>query len=268
MKKNAFNWLAVVGFLGCFAVLGQNVTENSWQDAIPYEPDYENWTKEEVRAYNQRYKAALEARARELGLLKRRDRGFKKLTPERQVERGNAMAKRIPGTSITYHSGTLGTAGLNSQMVGNQFNTALNPASTAILPIEVSGSITMVTFDLAAASGNVFLSFYHQLAGTTAAQITSMSIPAATGLNTHTISTTANAYSGGTFLGGIWQFTGAPGDTPAVATGTILGQGFHGISINDGGVGSMFVTFSALNAAFSATGNLATPVELMNFKVE
>ncbi len=265
MKRSAAIVLTLGFFFGGVMVIAQ-ASGNNWQDAIPYEPDYENWTKDEVRAYNQQYKAALEARARELGLITKRDRSFKPLTPERRVEDNKATAKRIPGTSITYHSGTLGTAGLNGQMVGNQFNNALNPAGTAIFPIEASGSITMVTFDLIGASGSVFLSFYHQLMGTSAAQITSMNISAVTGLNTHTINTTANTYSGGTFLGGIWQFTGSA--TPAVATGSVLGQGFHGISINDGTVGNSFLVFTNLNAAFSASGNLATPVELINFKVE
>ena len=268
-----------VGMAFCFLFLAYGITCKlqaqspgtgevyAWWEEFPYQPD-PNLTKEERRAYNRAYKAAVEARLRELGLTKTQPASQKVVT-ERRENNDKTIAKRVPGTSITYHSGALSAGGTTSQMLGNQFNSALNQPGTGIFPIEASGSVTMATFDMiAVAGGAAFFSMYHQLMGTTAPQITSvLHSGLAAGLNTITINpvSTSNAYTGGTFLAGIWRIAG---DTPAIATGTVMGQGFHAIDINDGMPGNMFAVIPNMNAAFAVTGNLTTPVELMNFKVE
>ncbi|MCG8459405.1 MAG: hypothetical protein MI919_24270, partial [Holophagales bacterium] len=155
-------------------------------------------------------------------------------------------AVKVAGSNITYDSGTVfGFGGIASQMVGNRFDSALNTAGTAIQPVETTGSITMITFNMVNTFfGSVVWSLYSNVMGTTAPQVTSMARPGImTGLNTLAVMspTTANAYANGTFLAGIWQFdptmTGL-----ALDTGTTGGQGFHGISLNDGAMGSMLAT--------------------------
>jgi len=225
-------------------------------------------TREERRAA----KYALQQVRGEWGIT---DQGDKPV--RRSTTRGETAAL-VGGTSITYDTGTVtGTAGVDMQMLGNRFDSALNPAGTACcFPVETTGSITMVTFDLV----NTFfsagiVSIYSNVMGTTAVQVTSRSKTVGTGLNTLTIGsgTTANAYMNGTFLAGIWQ--GTLGSTAlAVDTGTVGGQGFHAISLNDGttGIGSMLTTVTSggmgLYAVFRVQGDVATPVELMGFTIE
>ncbi|MEL6545672.1 MAG: hypothetical protein AAFQ82_13655, partial [Myxococcota bacterium] len=167
-----------------------------------------------------------------------------------------------------------GGGGTASQMLGNRFDTALNSAGTALAPIEESGSITMVTFNMINTFfGSAVWSLYTNQQGTMAVQVTSMARPGVmTGLNTLAVSapTTANAYMSGTFLAGIWQFD--PSMTGlALDTGTTAGQGFHGISLNDGANASMITDVSTagmgVNAIFRVSGNVA-PVELMSFTVK
>jgi hypothetical protein len=126
----------------------------------------------------------------------------------------------------------------------------------------------MFTANVAGANGNVFYSFYDQLAGTTANQITSMSVPMVTGQNTVTLTPALN-YVGNEFLGGIWNLPNAgAGDTANLAAGTVGSQGFHAVQINDGNPGMSFATIANMNGAFGVMGNLTTPVELMNFSID
>lgn len=191
------------------------------------------------------------------------------------TSRANAAAK-VAGSNITYDTGTvLGGGGIASQMLGNRFDSALNTAGTAIQPVESSGSITMITFNMVNTFfGSVVFSLYTNVMGTTAMQVTSMARPGVmTGLNTLAVMspTSMNAYANGTFLAGIWQFdptmTGL-----ALDSGSTGGQGFHAISINDGAVGTMLTTVTSaamgVNAIFRVSGDVATPVELMDFSIE
>ncbi len=181
-------------------------------------------------------------------------------------------AHRVPGTSIQYDSGNVtGTSGVASQMVGNRFDSALNPPGTmCCFPVESTGTITMATFNMVNTQFNsAVYSLYTNIMGTTAQQVTSMGMPGImTGLNTLTFGTmTMGNYANGAFLAGIWQFN--IGNTAlGVDTGTTGGQGFHGISLNDGAMASMLTDLMSLNAVFRVQGNVATPVELINFTVE
>jgi hypothetical protein len=203
---------------------------------------WNNSDKVAQRAYNRAYKAMVEA-----GMIGQLSATNKTSNPN-----------RVPMTSVSYHSGALTAAVPSSVMIGNRFNTG------GLNPLEMSGSITMFTANIAAASGNVFFSFYDQLAGTTANQITSMSTPMIAGQNTITLATELN-YTGNEFLGGIWNFGG---DSANLAAGTVGGQGFHAVQINDGNPGMSFATIANMNGAFGVGGNLTTPVELMNFSID
>lgn len=249
-------------------VVAQHVAgpEDAWRAAIHTKPLSE-MTKEELRAY----KAAVEAKARELGILSQ-SKGYTPLSSAKRAQQ-KPMPKRIPGTMIQYDSGTVtGTAGVASQMLGNRFDSALNPAGTmCCFPVENSGTITMVTFNMVATFfGSAVYSYYTNISGTMANQVTSMALAGVmTGVNTRTLggNATLTMYENGAFLAGIWQFnvtmTGL-----GVDTGTNGGQGFHGISLNDGMVGTMLTDLMSLNAVFRVGGNVATPVELMNFEVD
>ena len=140
------------------------------------------------------------------------------------------VSTRVPGTNITYDAGTGNGnfAGLTSQMYGNRFDVALNGAGTMTESVETTGSVTQITFSIVTGTDNVFWSLLSNISGTMASVVTSVSIPAMTGLNTVTVGNVN--YSNGAFLAGVWQIAG---DTIQVSTGSVGGQGFHAISIND-----------------------------------
>ncbi len=231
-------------------------------------------TREERRAAMLTYKAARQEEARRAGITPRTEGDFIPLANPRQVVK--KASTRLPGSNITYDTGTVfGTAGIASQMIGNRFDSALNTAGTnCCFPVETSGSITMITFDMAATFfSSAVWSLYSNIMGTSAIQVTSMGRGVMTGLNTLSVMspTTANAYMNGTFLAGIWQFT--PMSTAlGIDTGSTGSQGFHAVSINDGKTGTMITAVTAggmgANAIFRVSGDVATPVELMSFEIE
>ncbi len=179
---------------------------------------------------------------------------------------------RVPGTNITYDAGVgTGTQIVPSSiMFGNQFDVALNGAGTMTESVETTGSVTQITFSMntAAGSDNVFWSLMSNVSGTMASVVTSASIPTVPGLNTVTV---AVPYSNGTFLAGVWFISG---DTLQGSTGTVGGQGFHGISINDiAATGLQPATSGGMgvNAIFRVSGDVlqaTVPVELMDFTIE
>lgn len=248
-------WMMLV--LGLVLMAGVMLAEEKNRFGVEWDDEaVKAMSKAERLAYQKEYKAALEEAARKAGV-----------TPKARQSSGRTAPQPVlvPGTSITYHSGALSAATATSVAVGNRFDTALTGMG-GLGPVEMSGSITMISADLAAASGNVFVSVYDQLAGTTANQVTSMSTPMVTGFNNITLPTALN-YVGTSFLAGVWNFTGG-GDTVNVATGTVGGQGFHGMSINDGNPGNGFNAFTMTNGAVGVSGDVATPVELMSFSID
>ena len=244
-------WIWMVGIVCCSMIAGMVVAEApSWDaDAV------QGMSRAERLAYQQSFKAQLEDAARQHGWRPGERREF---APAGRQARPPIKALG----SITYHSGALGTCCQNSFCVGNQFDTGGG------LPVLMSGSVTMATFDMISVGGTAaFVSFFDQQAGTTANAIDSASKGGlATGLNTITWGGggTTNTYVGSSFLMGVWQFNT---DVPAVASGTVGGAGFHGMSINDI-VATGFVRPGTFNAAFTATGDILTPVELLNFELE
>jgi hypothetical protein len=181
----------------------------------------------------------------------------------------NSKANRIPGTSITYDDG-VGTGafvGLSSNMFGNRFDTG------NAFDVETSGSITQITFDMVPGAGtdNVFYSVFSNIVGTAANVVTSVSIPSNPGLNVFTPATAVN-YSNGPFLAGIWQIAG---DTLQPSLGSVGGQGFHGVGINDiAGTGynpTITSGSNPVNAIFRVTGDIVSsnvPVELIDFSIK
>ncbi len=252
MSKRWIWWRALVF---CFGIAGWALAESAEWDAEAVR----SMSREERLAYQQAYKAELEKVARERGWVPGKKRAFE------SAGRQARPPQKFFGT-IAYDSGIFGVCCRTNRTIGNQFDTALNPAGTAISPVSMSGSISAISFHMIHVGGGaVFLSLYDNVTGTMADLITSISVPAAPGSN-YVRFPIPIPYSGSSFLAGIWQFT-PTSDTLAVATGTLGGQGFHGMSIN-AIVGTGFTTLASLNAAVRTHGDIVTPVELLNFEVE
>ncbi len=250
--------LSVFCLLGSFSVAAQPAGDYPELDFSAMQ----GMSKAERLEFQQGYKARLEAIAESRGWDPQARNTSTRLTGGQAATQG---VPEVPGTMISYHSGALAASAASSVMIGNQYSTALNVAATALAPVEASGSVTMVTFTMVGISGNAFFSMYDQQAGTSANQITSASFgPFITGSNTITFPT-ALPYVGSSFLAGIWNFGG---DSIGLATGTVGGQGFHGISINDGNPGTSFAVISSMNAAMTVLGDVATPVELQSFTID
>ena len=144
---------------------------------------------------------------------------------------------------------------------GNQFDTF-----SGTNPVMANGTIATVAFSMGTAAGtdNVFLSVFGPVSGTTAPVLSSVSVPApnAGGINSYVFPTPV-AYTGSSFLAGVWYISG---DTVGLGSGTVAGQGHHGMVINDI-AGTGFATLSGLNALVAAAGDIL-PVELMTFTVQ
>ncbi len=283
LKKSVVCGLAVIAliaFAGILVADGDQAERYAGREHIKIDHEaMKSMTREEKRAYMQAYKKAREDEARRAGVVPGSG-GFVRLETPRIVDK--TMRPKVAGTNITYDTGTVaGTAGMASQMLGNRFDSALNPPGTmCCFPVETTGSITMITFDMV----NTFFSsavwsLYSDVMGTTAMRVTSMGRGVMTGLQTLSVMspTTANAYMNGTFLAGIFQFmpasTGLAVDTGTNMGAATVGQGFHAININDGTTGTALTNVTTgggggLNAIFRVSGNVSTPVELMAFEIE
>jgi len=176
------------------------------------------------------------------------------------VQAPKAKSTRAMGT-ITYDDGTYNSApGVTSYCYGNQFNTWSGN------PVMANGVVTALDFFMVQASGNVYLSVYGPVSGTTAPQLTSVSVPLTAGpgqWNHHTFASPLS-YVGSSFLAGVWYIAG---EYVGLNTGTVAGQGHHGMWINDGNPGSGFATLSGVNGMVRASGDVL-PVELMNFTIQ
>jgi hypothetical protein len=167
--------------------------------------------------------------------------------------------------TIIYDTGVAGfVATVSSSTVGNQFDTAF------LGPVMTSGSVTMCSFYLLGLSGGAaFVTVYGPVMGTTASPLSSMSFGGlALGFNTVTFAGGV-PYTGSSFLAGVWNLNVAnPANNDAIALdgNSVGGQGFHAMVINDLS-GTGFTTIPTLNAIFGASGDVLTPVELMNFTV-
>lgn len=171
---------------------------------------------------------------------------------------GERSADRNVPTGIIYDDGVANAAPtVSSFCYGNQFNT-VNGTGTV-----KSFSVTQLSFFMLSGAGtdNVFISVFGPVVGTAAPVLTSASVPApnAGAFNTVTLSPIVGT---GSFLAGVWYIGG---DTVGMGTGTINGQGHHGMMINDI-AGTGFATVAGQNALVGAS-TAFVPVELMGFSV-
>ena len=161
--------------------------------------------------------------------------------------------------NIIYDDGIVtAVPAVSSLTFGNQFNSASGDPVTNF-------SVTMLSFFIVSGAGtdNVFVSVFgpaNTTAGT-ASVLGSMNVPAVVSNAFNSVS--VGPYAGaGSFLAGVWYVAG---DTVGLGTGTVNGQGHHGMVINDI-EGTGFVQLTTLNALVGATSAFI-PVELMDFKV-
>lgn len=191
---------------------------------------------------------------------------------------------RTANISITYDTGTFTGVGdipaiadnfafgnnfdsISGGPVGGPKNTVTITQLTAFMAI-VDGSTT--------GTGGAFATIFGPPVGTIAPSLTSANIA---GLQAGTFNTIAiGATITGTnlnFMAGIWNPTAGStaGTTPCATdcvgfdnSGTVAGQGNHGMAVEDFGGGN-FTPSTTANAMLRATGNLV-PVELMSFSID
>ncbi len=178
--------------------------------------------------------------------------------PVRTALAGPPPAKGGP-VAVVYDDGIVTAvpdSGSTGFCVGNQFNTAYGARIRTY-------SVTMLTFFIATGAGTdgVFVSLYGAVSGTMAPFIEDILIPTVNsgGFNTVTIGPYGGA---GSFLAGVWYVAD---DTVGLGSGTVGGQGHHGMVINDID-GTGFATLPGLNALVRAK-YVVIPVELMDFTV-
>ena len=168
------------------------------------------------------------------------------------------------GTNAGFHPDGANGANLN-RVVGNRFNTALGG------PLLAAGTVTMLTvfpanagvqsvsIGSAPSTMNTVMVLDYLTANLMAAQFNV--IPVAPAVN-------VTADFVGLFLGtfGATQAAGLLGMSDMAN----LGQGYHAIEgfYASAMVGTMFQTVPNRNAMLRATGNILTPVELMDFKIQ
>jgi hypothetical protein len=171
---------------------------------------------------------------------------------------------------------------LGEMTFGNRFNSALTPGGTAIAPVQVSGSVTHLAWGMWGTTtqtswGTFWLTVFGPVSGTTAPVLNSWPLGGLGGptplLVSWTLATPVN-YTGPSFLVGMLNSNSLAtlpwnGPCPLLDSGTVGGQGHHGMGIFWGpGTGTGFFPITSLNAIMRPRGNVLTPVELMNFTVE
>jgi hypothetical protein len=168
------------------------------------------------------------------------------------------------GTNAGFHPDGANGTNLN-RVVGNRFNSALGG------PLLAAGTVTMLTvfpanngtqsvsIGSAPSTMNTVMVFDYITANMMAAQFNVVTVAPA-------VSVTADFV--GLFLGtfGSTQAAGLLGMSD-MAT---MGQGYHALEgfYLSGMVGTMFQTVPNRNAMLRASGNILTPVELMDFKIQ
>lgn len=206
------------------------------------------------------------------------ERAMKIKMNESPVDRSGPMTKALPSPRITdkadvrrsrhdkntpvtiiYDDGIVtAVPAVSSFCYGNQFDSASGVAVKSFSVTNISAFILT-----GAGSDNVFVSvFGGPGTGTTAPVLGSPSLPLTAGSGAFNNFSLGPYAGGGSFLAGIWYIGG---DTVGLGSGTVNGQGHHGMLINDI-VGTGFATLGPINALVGAS-TAFIPVELMDFTV-
>jgi len=165
---------------------------------------------------------------------------------------------------------------------GNQHDSALgNPLSATPITVTAFQFFMALVNSSSAGTATAFITVFGPLntAGTNASPLSSVSISAAAGMfNTFTFATPVVVPTTGgapfSFLAGVWNPTAGPGTPTPCAndclgfdnSGTVNGQGFHGMAIEDIGGGN-FTPIPTANGMLRVSGK-NVPVELMDFSID
>lgn len=168
------------------------------------------------------------------------------------------------GTNAGFHPDGANGGNLN-RVVGNRFNTALGG------PLLAAGQVTMLTvfpanggtqsvsIGSAPSTMNTVMVFDYLFANLMAGQFNAITV-------TPAVNVTADFV--GLFLGAFASTQ--PAGLLGMSDMATMGQGYHAIEgfYASGMVGTMFQTVPNRNAMLRATGDILTPVELMDFKIQ
>jgi len=181
-----------------------------------------------------------------------------------RVGRGVPKGENVVGT-IQYDPGgppdSVVSEPGGDNIFANHFNTALGAPLRA-------GNLTAVTFFPGNVANPAIISVLGPPNGTTATQILSIAISGVVG-NTFNTANVAPVGVGPAFMVG--QYVGAFGgtDQAALRAASYAGQGFHAMQMNFNSASiTGVVALPGQNCMFRTTGDVLTPVELMNFRIE
>jgi hypothetical protein len=151
------------------------------------------------------------------------------------------------------------------RIIANRFNTAVG------VPLR-SGNLTAFEFFPGAVSGNAVISVVGPPVGTAATQIASIQgVPALPNqFNTFNVSPAVGVPND--FMAGLYVGSFGGTDEVGLRAASNAGQGFHAMQMEFNGAGpgqiNTVVALPGQNVMFRSTGNILTPVELMNFQLE
>ncbi len=267
MRKTAFGLSLTLLVAGALQVTAENVGRNTTQ------AKFASMSKAERQAAVQAMKDAESAQA---------GPGF-----QGDLKTGvqHEAPRRTTNISITYDTGVFSSVGAipaigDNFAFGNNFNSV---SGGAIGGGKATVTITQLTVFMAivnsstTASNNAFMTIFGPPdTGGVATALTSANI---TGLlpgsfNTVSLGTTLTG-TDLNFMAGVWNppAGSTAGTTPCGndcvgfdSAGTVAGQGFHGMAVEDLSGGN-YTPNSVANAMLRASGNLV-PVELMSFSID
>ncbi len=226
--------------------------------------EYRALPKAERLAYNRALKQQIESTHIQTSQPESPTRRVPRTEPTSAGKSGGVTSAAATST-IQYDTGVFtASPTITSFCYGNQFNTnngvQLDQASVTALSAFIATG---------AGTDNVFISVFGPVSGTTAPVLGSVSAPLNNGdgaFNTLSFGTPHVISGDGaqSFLAGVWYIAG---DTVGLDSGTVGGQGHHGMIINDI-VGTGFATLPGQNAIVRAKGsfNAVGPPELIEFK--
>lgn len=274
-NKNSLKLKVLIATLIVFSASGIAKAELSeiQQQAISDQAKMSKMSMQEKRTFRKKIFSQYDNQEQQVAY----NRAFKKTTRKglsqaNSIDMGS-IANRNPGTSIVYD--TFATTGVTAGTLagrGNLFDLAFKTGN-GIVPVETSGTITGVVIavnPLTAATNTAWVQVVTDLAG--AAPIINsrgFGLPANTapaGYSLDYSGTMTVMHANGPFIVG---FT-AGSVNIAFDSNSVNTQGFHAVEYNTMGFSSAsgIVPIAGLNAIIRVSGDVLTPVELMNFSIE
>ena len=194
-------------------------------------------------------------------------------TAERaKAKRTLSQARTVAGTrspdvvgTVTYDTGL--NAGFppdtGAIVVGNRFNSALGG------PLLMTGAVTMATIFPQNSGNNSFTFFGPPNSAGVATQIGAIQVANLMAGVFSAVTLPTPIPVGPDFLGAFYGIFGGTPGLVGLDSNSTLGQGFHAFQATTMLPQiTMFAPIAARNAMYRVTGDLLTPVELMNFELQ